>query len=260
MSILHGFQLAAVAAVILLNSRGAGAQKMAPDREQAATTSEHKAASGIVLDHLTARQLRVWESIVKVVSARDSDGHPLHPMLYSLYHQAQASDHEIRIELSTRRTALSAVGFCRIQPHTGVSQKEVVLIRLNLGMIDRAISSEASRRNNGFIPFAGLSKKERYAEVLGHELAHVIRLISNAEYRALYLERQALADVRSQDVQVISRLTWLIERPAEEAEVEIWRELTAGRGGTRETQNKLTKKGIISPIRAARCPRSWQKG
>jgi hypothetical protein len=255
MSILHGFQLAAVAAVILLHSPDAGAQKMAPHHEQAATTSEHKDASGIVLDHLTARQLRVWESIVKVVLARDSDGHALHPMLYSLYHHAQASDHEIRIELSTRRTVLSAVGFCRIQPHTGVSLKEVVLIRLNLGMIDRAIASETSRRNDGFIPFAGLSKKERYAEVLGHELAHVIRLISNAEYRGLYLERQALADARNEDVQVIDGLTRLIEAPAEEAEIEIWRELTAGRGSMRQTQNTRTDKGIILPVRAAGYPK-----
>jgi len=27
---------------------------------------------------------------------------------------------------------------------------------------------------NGFIPFEGLSQKERYAEVLGHELVHAV--------------------------------------------------------------------------------------
>jgi hypothetical protein len=255
MSIRRGSQLAGVVVVILLNCPGAGAQKTALHREQAATTSEHKDASGIVLDRLTARQLRVWESIMKIVVARDCDGKPLHPMLYSLYHQAQASDREIRIELSTQRATLSAVGICRIEPHTETTRTEVVLIRLNLVMIDRAISSGASRRDDGFIPFAGLSKKERYAEVLGHELAHVIGLISNSEYRGLYLERQALAETRSQDVQVISRLTRLIETPAEEAEMEIWRELTAGRRLMRQTQNTPTELGIIFPTREAGFPR-----
>ena len=107
------------------------------------------------------------------------------------------------------------------------TQKAVVLVRLNLGMIDRALASERSRRADDFIPFAGLSKKQRYAEVLGHELAHVVRLLTRPDYLSLYQERQALADRRSQDVQCIGRLTSSIEKPAEAAEIEIWRELAA---------------------------------
>ncbi len=103
------------------------------------------------------------------------------------------------------------------------------MIRLNLGMIDRALVSELSRRDDGFVPLAGLSKIERYAEVLGHELAHVAELLTNSDYRSLYLQRQALADARSQDVQAIQRLSSLIEGPAEAAEVKVWGELTAGR-------------------------------
>jgi hypothetical protein len=124
---------------------------------------------------------------------------------------------------------MCAVGICRIELHTEGAPKEVVLIRLNLGMIDRAIASERSRRADGFVPFAGLEKKERYAEVLGHELAHVVRLLTNPDYSGLYRQRQALADTGSQDIQVIGRLTSLIESPAEAAEVEIWRELAADR-------------------------------
>ncbi len=166
---------------------------------------------------------------MEIVLAKDGEARPVHPALYGLYHQADASGHEIQIELSMQRSTLRAVGFCRIECHTEGAQKQVVLIRLNLGMIDRAISSELTRRADGFMPFEGLKKKERYAEVLGHELAHVVRLLTNPEYRGLYLERQALADAGSKDIQFIRSLTSSIEKPAEAAEVEIWRELTAGR-------------------------------
>ena len=60
-------------------------------------------------------------------------------------------------------------------------------------------------------------------------LAHVVQLLTNPDYRGLYLERQLLADAGSQDIQFIRSLTSSIERPAEAAEIEIWRELTAGR-------------------------------
>jgi hypothetical protein len=45
----------------------------------------------------------------------------------------------------------------------------------------------------------------------------------------LYRESQALADTGSQDIQGIGRLTSSMEKPAEAAEVEIRRELIAGR-------------------------------
>jgi ribosomal protein L18E len=165
---------------------------------------------------------------MKIVLAKDEKGRPVHPALYGLYHQADTSDHEIQIELSTQRATMCAVDLCKIERYAGRVQKDVVLIRLNLGMIDRALASELSRRADGLIPFAGLKKKERYAEVLGHELAHVVRLLTNTDYRGLYLERQALADTGSRDIQSIKRLTSVIEEPAEAAEAEIWRELAAG--------------------------------
>jgi len=178
---------------------------------------------------LTKSQLNAWESIMELVLAKDGERRPVLRALYELYRQADTSGHEIQIEISTHRATLCAVGFCRMELHTEGAPKEVVLIRLNLGMIDRAISSELTRRADGFIPFAGLKKKERYAEVLGHELAHVVRLVTDPYYRGLYRERQALADTGSKDIQAIGRLTRLIEQPAEAMEAEIWSELTAGR-------------------------------
>jgi hypothetical protein len=56
-----------------------------------------------------------------------------------------------------------------------------------------------------------------------------VRLVTDPDYRDLYWDRQGLADSGSQDIQFIRSLTSSIEKPAEAAEVEIWRELTAGR-------------------------------
>ena len=160
---------------------------------------------------------------------KDWEGHPRYPSLYGLYQHVDTGGCEIQIELSTQKATMCAAGFCRIEHHTEGVPKDVVLIMLNLGTIDRAIPSDEARRAGGFIPFACLGKKERCAEVLGHELAHVARLLTDPDYRRLYLERQTLADTGSEDLRLIGKLTRLIEHPAEAAEVEIWRELTAGR-------------------------------
>jgi hypothetical protein len=221
-------QAANVLAILMILS-SASAQQSEQRNKTAQSTLNHGTAGGILTDRLNKSQLKIWESIVGIVLARDKEGRPTHPKLYGLYQQTDASGHEIHIELSTDRETLRAAGICRIELGTGKTQKDAVLIRLNLGMIDRAITSEHSRRADGFIPLARLAKTERYAEVLGHELAHTIRLLTDSDYRDLYLERQALADAGSRDIQVIGSLTSSIEKPAESAEVEIWRELTAGR-------------------------------
>jgi hypothetical protein len=229
MGIRSSVRLAAMFFAIMVISSNAGAQEPERPGGTAQTTLTPRKVTGVLTDRLKKSHLKAWESIMEIVLAKDGVGRPVHPALYGLYHQADASGHEIQIELSEKRATLSAVGFCRIERHTEEAQKQVILIRLNLGMIDRAISSELTRRADGFIPFAGLRKKERYAEVLGHELAHVVQLLTNPDYRGLYLERQGLADAGSPDIQFIRSLTSSIERPAEAAEIEIWRELTAGR-------------------------------
>ena len=228
MMIRSNLRQVAMVLAILMNSFTAGAQE--PERlgGQSNAFMNHGKVTGVLTDRLNKSQLRIWESIVGIVLAKDKEGRPTHPKLYGLYQQADASGHEIYIELSTERSTLRAAGWCRIEPGTGSTQKDVVLIQLNLGMIDRAIASEVSRRADGFIPLAGLAKRERYVEVFGHELAHAVRLFTNSDYRGLYLERLALADIGSKEIQVIGRLTSLIEKPAEAAEIEIWRELTAG--------------------------------
>jgi hypothetical protein len=229
MGIIRNVWLAAVFFAILVIFSNAGAQEAERLGGTVRATLTPGKVTGIRTDRLKESQLRAWKSILEIVLAKDGEGHPVHPALYGLYHQVDTSDYEIQVELSMQRSTLSAGGFCMIERHTEGAQKQVVLIRLNLGTIDCAIASELTRRADGFIPFDGLKKKERYAEVLGHELAHVVRLITNPEYRGLYLERQALADAGSKDIEFIRSLTSSIEKPAEAAEVEIWRELTVGR-------------------------------
>jgi hypothetical protein len=228
MGIRHNVWQAAIFASILVIASSARAQEAERPGGTAQRALNRGKVTGVLTERLTKSQLKIWESIIEIVLAEDGEGRPVHPALYELYHQADTSGYEIQIELSTQRATMDAVGFCKIELRAEPAPKEVVLIGLNLGMIDRAISSERSRRADGFIPFAGLKKKQRYAEVLGHELAHVVRLLTNPDYRGSYRERQALVDAGSQDAQAIGRLTSSIEKPAESAEVEIWRELTAG--------------------------------
>ena len=162
----HNFWLAAIIFAILVISTNAGAQEAQRPGGTAQTTLIPGKVTGVLTDRLRKSQLKAWESILQIVLAKDGEGGPVHPALYELYHQADASGYEIQIELSTQRATMCAVGFCRIELHNDGVPKEVVLIRLNLGMIDRAISSELTRRADGFIPFAGLRKKQRYAEVV----------------------------------------------------------------------------------------------
>ncbi len=228
MGIRCSFRKAAMSACILMISSSAGAQEAGRGQGTAeGVPNAGKVTGGVLTDRLQESQLNAWESIMEIVLARDAQGRPAHPVLYELYYQADMSGYEIQIELSTQRSILRAVGFCRIERPADRTPREVVLIRLNLGMIDRALASELTRRADGFVPFAGLRKRERYAEVLGHELAHVVRLVTHPDYMRLYRERQALADTGSRDYQTIGSLTSAIEKPAEAAEVEVWRELAA---------------------------------
>jgi hypothetical protein len=111
-----------------------------------------------------------------------------------------------------------------------------------LPTIERAAVDEGERRKDGCLPFAGLRNIERYAEVLGHELAHAATVFGDREFLMLYqdLEREAgeyqvcLAgrDRHDEELELrlnrIQRLSREFERPAQSVELEIWRELLNG--------------------------------
>ena len=229
MRIPHDLRLAATFVALLMISSNAGAQVSQRSLNPASQSSEHKEVTGILTDRLTKSKLRAWEAILRIVLAKDKDGRPVHPKLFALYKKADTSGHAIFVELSTQSFAFSSLGWCRVVSQDESTRNATLVLRLNLGMIGRARVSEKNRRTDGFIPFTGLRKNERYAEVLGHELTHAVRLLLDADYLALYRERKAKVYSSSPDSRSIDSLTSLIEKPAEATEEEIWHELIAGR-------------------------------
>jgi hypothetical protein len=115
---------------------------------------------------------------------------------------------------------------------------------MNLPAIDCAASGPGAARRNGFVPFAGLGKKERYAEVLGHELAHAAWGLVDAERTRLTLtlpgevarasrfvfaaKKEGLRGDGVERARELERLSREVEKPAEAAEEAIWAELLAG--------------------------------
>lgn len=110
---------------------------------------------------------------------------------------------------------------------------------LNLWVIDNAFVSPVVRRGDGLIPFYKLDKYERYAEVLGHELTHAALMLECPEYARLCLAYGSAAEkllvTRKRDSTLseehllhLQSLADIIEKPAQAAELEIWRELRHG--------------------------------
>ena len=209
-------------------------------RTSTASTRRRRSQTGIDTCHLSRAHLRVWRSILDIVMAKDKEGRRLHPTLYGLYRQADSSGHVIRIDLSDEESLHPKRCQFNIETLDPKGASHVTTIRLNLATIERAYVGESTRYSNGLIPFAGLRTKQRYAEVLGHELAHAATVFQCAESLRLYqqIEKEA-ADLDAGDVNETNR-DWLMrlesvkrlmsqsEELAEAAELEIWRELQGG--------------------------------
>ena len=92
-----------------------------------------------------------------------------------------------------------------------------------------------------FVPFLGLSYRERYVKVLGHELAHISNMLRDPDYlsllREICAEQSAIAAGVGVDGEHLSdvalkermNLVWPrvleAEKPALAAEAKIYREL-----------------------------------
>ncbi len=212
------------------------------------------ASDGIRTDRLTPRQLQTWRSIEQIVRAVDRTGRPLHPRLFSLWQWAGTSGHVIYIELIDKKNPQTYhAGFLAVQEPIAKDSARIAVIQLWCTIIEKASVQKEVRRADGFIPFEGLGKSERYAQVLGHELVHAELQLEDPSYdglcRELEKERTAFLKSRQQSLkggtydesskERLSRilsLTGQIEKPAQTAEVEIWRELLDGqtkKAGTR---------------------------
>jgi hypothetical protein len=198
--------------------------------------------SGLRTDRLSGKQLEKWQKIEELVMVKDRDGRPLHPTLRQLWDAVDTSRHAIFIEMPDSKGYFAGrFEITRVDPE-GEAHQGVIL--LNLRAIDRTSTGRAAARADGFIPFEGLRKNERYAEVLGHELAHAAWHLASPERARLaerlqgQLEEQARVllaagpgtgsdpELLAQETD-LERLARELEAPAETAERAIWEELQA---------------------------------
>jgi hypothetical protein len=204
-------------------------------------------ATNIITDRLTDKDLRRWEAIKRIVFAEDIEGQPLHPTLRGLWDRLERSGHVIYIEMRGMGRAISnTAGVFNIERLDPEGMKHVAVIRLYPETIDRAYVGPGPDAPEGFIPFQGLGKEERYAEVLGHEMAHAAHILSDMSRVRLvkevvqdtnemflsYGRRNGYKNIGPEMLRRLSlRDAFLkeLEEPANAAEKLVWREILWGR-------------------------------
>jgi hypothetical protein len=198
-------------------------------------------ADGMIVTHRLSRSdQRIWNSIRKIVLAQDRQGRPNHPKLYDLWQSVEASRHEVSVELIDGGVFYSnQAGKFTIEAFDPSGRHHICSIRLNLATIRRAFTKASAMRPDGFVPMAELGEMERYAEVLGHELAHAVGIMQDPDYLRLYQDIQkevaeyerhlnnpdGVQDDQETHLARIQIMQRAFEKRAEAAEVEIWREL-----------------------------------
>jgi len=233
-----------IALLIWLGLAGAVARAQS---DEGSTHPGRALASGIMADRISPKDLRRWNAIKRIVFAEDFMGLPLHPTLRSLWEQLDKSGHAVHIELYCRSRALShTAGAFRIELFDPLGVRHVAVIRLYLSNIDMASVGPAAARPNGFVPFLGLTRIERYAQVLGHELAHAVDILSDLTRTRMVEEmiehtneeflwqvrRYGYANIKPELRQRIMRRDLFLrelEETAETIEMMIWSEIVPGR-------------------------------
>ena len=205
-------------------------------------------APGIRTDRLSPRQLVAWRAIEAIVLGKDASGRFNHPKLQSLWQWVETSGHVIYVELPDPKDRCDhQAGRFRIEKADIDRQKYIAVIRLCLSVIDGALVRKRARNMDGFIQYEGLSREERYAEALGHELAHAVWILGDRSHARLIealdreveefnnRRREAVHGVAwdEQARQSLRKMqSWIgeIETPAETAEAEVWQELRKSQG------------------------------
>jgi hypothetical protein len=230
-------RVAGIVALMMLLGLAGGAV-----RAQDASRTNSAADTNIITDRLTGKDLRRWEAIKRIVFAKDIEGQPLHPTLRGLWEKLERSGHVIYIEMRGMGRAISnTAGVFHIERLDPEGVRHVAIIRLYPETIDRAYIGPAASAEE-FIPFQGLTKEERYAEVLGHEMAHAVHILSDPararmvkeavqETNELFLSygrQYGYANVGPELQRRLSlRDAFLkeLEEPAEAAERLVWKEI-----------------------------------
>jgi hypothetical protein len=230
-------------------------------------------ASGIFTDRISSRDLPRWSAIKRIVFANNARGRPLHPTLRGLWELLNQSGHAVYIEIrSSNSSFTNTAGAFNIERYDPLGIRHVAIIRLELSNIDRAYVGPSVARDNGFIPFKGLSKEERYAEVLGHELAHALWILSDPERtrkveemieqtNKLFLSQRRrygnapLSPEMRRRIAKRDALLLELEEQAEAVEFLVWQELGRSRAFRTRSRNReiLADHRFISGCEAARC-------
>lgn len=239
-------------------------------------------AAGFVTERLSVAEVEKWKMIEQVVFAEDGERQPLHPTLRNLWQWVETSGHTIFIEIiKFQGVSTCTAGLFTIERFDPLGEHHIAVIKLNLTNIKLAYVGPETRRPNGFVPFKGLHKEERYAEVLGHELAHTVHVLTNLE-RARKVEdlvqqtnQMLLArhDHRQKDqitaADLSRRLTKrddllkALEEQAEEMEKTVWQEIVAGKNkklGSKYLANTVSGKQRESGTAFRRTPKTNQAG
>jgi len=243
-----GFRsMALIAGFLTIIPQAIGQQLVSPGSPNA-PIAVPDTRGGIRTDRLSHKQLRVWNSIREIVFAKDHANRLLHRRLHGLWQSAERSGHLIFVELDKcAEDSSTRAGDMVIDKVDPAGRQHVVSVRLFLSTINRAFAGKGLPEQ--FEPFAGLNRKARYAEVLGHELAHIERLFRDPNYLRLYMEldrelssyctRRNIRkgqDLDQEEQKRLGRIDILVnemERPVVAAEAEIWRELVASEGRNR---------------------------
>jgi len=203
--------------------------------------------SGLITSRLSIKDLERWKVIERIVFTEAANRQPMHPTLRNLWEWVETSGHAVFVEIMrSTRTSTCTAGTFVIERFDPKGEKHIAVIKLNLSNIDQAYVGPDAARDNGFIPFEGLSREERYVEVLGHELAHAVHILTNLERAGkveemiektndMLLSRRPNRKDNLLSPELKRRLSRRdallkdLEKQAEEMEYVVWQELIASK-------------------------------
>ncbi len=222
-------------------------------------TADVKEPTGIITDQLSPKDLQRWNAIERIVFAQDAEGVYLHPTLRGLWEWIETSGHAVYIAfVKPNPNVTSTAGHFNILKLDPRGERHVGVIQLNLSNIDLAYVGRETWRSAGFIPFDQLNREDRYAEVLGHELAHAADILTSLEKtnrveemvektNEMLLHHRSLKPTEQLTVELKHRLNHrdamlkVLEAAAEKLEGRVWRELVDSKP-IRERGGSLVRK------------------
>jgi hypothetical protein len=145
-----------------------------------AGSSSAEAKRGLVLDRLSKSDLRLWRAVEEVVLASDASGAPRSPTLRRLWDWARTSPHVLHVEMvPPSKLPAGIAGVFHVERRDPAGRSHAAVIRLCPRNIRNARVNVGPNSVVSFVRFEGLTEIERYAEVLGHELAHAEYILEN---------------------------------------------------------------------------------